>query len=704
MKSKKITRTFLSFLMAVALAFTAVSFTAPGTISSYAVENYGSLIDYPFTISDVRDGSSHSFTANSSGVKVLVYGNITGCTNTMAAVGSLSRMVPYLEGVTAYELDLNQGVAVNNVKTKASQLDSDKNLAISEWSDDFRSTYYRCTGAVGINGNYTLPLIVYVNGEGNIYDYSTGPVSDADILAALVEGGVEDTFSGRTVSPVDLGVQTHTWDEIRAFVNSHPVDFNAGPVYNVEPSSANPYNIGEVSQSTLNDGLNAVNQMRYIAGLSSNVTLDNSYNIYTQAAALTNAANNSLSHFPPQPEGMADDLYSIGYEGASHSNIAMGYSSLSASVVYGYMYDGNASNIAMVGHRRWILNPAMGKTGFGIVPSQEGYYYSAMYSFDNGGSSTATVSMWPAMNMPIEYFGNGYPWSFSTGSFESASDVSVELKNKKTGRTWNFNGESADGYFTVNNGGYALDGCIIFLPDGIDIKNGDVYTVKISGVMGNANIQYDVNFFSLGGSDNGGSSGNNNGGGSNDGGSNEGDNNGGSNDGGNTQNETEEALNRIENEETPAPETVNMYRLYNPNSGEHFYTSKMKEAKSLINGGWKYEGVAWVAPNESSKPVYRLYNNISGEHHYTTSMREAKNLYTTASGNNTDEDIKGQGWDFEGIGWYSADGGSALYRLYNPNATGDKEPGSHHYTKSKKERDSLMAIGWRDEGIGWYGL
>ena len=164
------------------------------------------------------------------------------------------------------------------------------------------------------------------------------------------------------------------------------------------------------------------------------------------------------------------------------------------------------------------------------------------------------------------------------------------------------------------------------------------------------------------------------------------------------------ALSKLEEEINLDSDSVNMFRLYNEKTGEHFYTSSKKEAKSLINSGWKYEGVAWVAPKESSIPVYRLYNYNSGEHHYTTSMKEAKNLYTTASGNNSEEDIKGQGWDFEGIGWYSDDNkGTPLYRLYNPNATGDKEPGSHHYTKSKKERDSLVDIGWRDEGIGWYG-
>ncbi|MDO4404607.1 MAG: leucine-rich repeat domain-containing protein [Atopobiaceae bacterium] len=38
-----------------------------------------------------------------------------------------------------------------------------------------------------------------------------------------------------------------------------------------------------------------------------------------------------------------------------------------------------------------------------------------------------------------------------------------------------------------------------------------------------------------------------------------------------------------------------MYRLYNPNSGEHFYTASEKERDSVVAAGWKYEGKAWYA-------------------------------------------------------------------------------------------------------------
>lgn len=136
-----------------------------------------------------------------------------------------------------------------------------------------------------------------------------------------------------------------------------------------------------------------------------------------------------------------------------------------------------------------------------------------------------------------------------------------------------------------------------------------------------------------------------------------------------------------------------MYRLYNPNSGEHFYTSSIVERDNVRDAGWNYEGKGWSAPTSSSTPVYRLYSGT--DHHYTTSAYER------------DELIKA-GWRDEGIGWYSDDAkGVTLYRQFNPNVNPNAETnnsGSHNYTTSRGEHDSLVSIGWNDEGIGWYGV
>lgn len=135
--------------------------------------------------------------------------------------------------------------------------------------------------------------------------------------------------------------------------------------------------------------------------------------------------------------------------------------------------------------------------------------------------------------------------------------------------------------------------------------------------------------------------------------------------------------------------TQEMYRLYNPNSGEHFYTASTGERDGLKKLGWRDEGTGWIAPVKSNTPVYRLYNPNAGDHHYTTSVKER-------------DDLKSAGWRDEGIGWYSAenDGKKPLYREYNPNAVA----GAHNYTLSKEENDHLVKLGWRGEGYAWYAV
>lgn len=130
-----------------------------------------------------------------------------------------------------------------------------------------------------------------------------------------------------------------------------------------------------------------------------------------------------------------------------------------------------------------------------------------------------------------------------------------------------------------------------------------------------------------------------------------------------------------------------MYRLYNPNSGEHFYTADMHERDDVVAAGWRDEGIGWVAPVDGD-PVYRMYNRRGGEHHYTLDSGERDMLIRA-------------GWNYEGIGWYSDPYKTvAVLREYNPNQFSC----NHNFTVSKEEHDHLVKVGWRDEGIAWYAV
>ncbi len=141
-----------------------------------------------------------------------------------------------------------------------------------------------------------------------------------------------------------------------------------------------------------------------------------------------------------------------------------------------------------------------------------------------------------------------------------------------------------------------------------------------------------------------------------------------------------------------------MYRLYNPNSGEHFYTASTVERDATIAAGWNDEGIGWTAPSESDTPVYRLYSGT--DHHYTMSIVERDHLIDvgwTLEGDNA-----------EGIAWYSDDQKRVpLYRQFNPNVDPTapfNNSGSHNYTTSLEEHEQLISIGWRGEDVGWYGV
>ena len=134
-----------------------------------------------------------------------------------------------------------------------------------------------------------------------------------------------------------------------------------------------------------------------------------------------------------------------------------------------------------------------------------------------------------------------------------------------------------------------------------------------------------------------------------------------------------------------------MNRLYNPNSGEHFYTADIEEKAALVKLGWNDEGYGWVAPQakDSTVPVYRVYNPNAGDHHYTMNKGERDTLVA-------------YGWKDEGTGWYSDTNKTvAVYRQYNPYANG---AGAHNYTTDKAENDHLVSLGWTPEGKAWYAV
>lgn len=136
-----------------------------------------------------------------------------------------------------------------------------------------------------------------------------------------------------------------------------------------------------------------------------------------------------------------------------------------------------------------------------------------------------------------------------------------------------------------------------------------------------------------------------------------------------------------------AASSVPVYRLYNKNTGEHFYTKNSAERANLKRVGWRDEGLGWNSAT-SGKAVYRVYNPNArgGDHYYTLSKYEAQSLVN-----------KGWRWDNGGKAAFYSGGSANLYVAYNPNA----QSGSHNYTTSNFEQKSLLHGGWKYGAVAW---
>ena len=127
--------------------------------------------------------------------------------------------------------------------------------------------------------------------------------------------------------------------------------------------------------------------------------------------------------------------------------------------------------------------------------------------------------------------------------------------------------------------------------------------------------------------------------------------------------------------------TYPVYRAYREVYDDHFFTGSESEYLSLPDDYAK-EDVGFYGA-DTGEVVYRLYDPNARQHHYTTDHDEAQSLVDA-------------GWNAETVTFASARDGKPVYRVYNPNT------GAHHFTADIAERDMLVDAGWNDEGIRWY--
>ena len=289
---------------------------------------------------------------------------------------------------------------------------------------------------------------------------------------------------------------------------------SASDIYDSEPTFS-PYYAGSVKSTVLYDALEELNYIRWLVGVPNNVTLDTELTRKAQHGAVLLDAIDTLTHTPGRPSDMSTEFYELAYDATSHGNIAVsqmynsyelwGNMTLSYSTKL-YMDDSDETNISALGHRRWLMNPRLKRTGFGIS-TRRGYAVTYVNEpFDNPSQVLPPDEYarylewlkwpiadeyitWPTAKHthPLTYFDAGTAWSVTLNRnvFDTASTASVivRLTRQRDGSTWTFSASGSDGYFNVAANDVAYDQCIIFRPNGVNSYNdGETWSVYISGL------------------------------------------------------------------------------------------------------------------------------------------------------------------------------------------------------------------------------
>ena len=131
---------------------------------------------------------------------------------------------------------------------------------------------------------------------------------------------------------------------------------------------------------------------------------------------------------------------------------------------------------------------------------------------------------------------------------------------------------------------------------------------------------------------------------------------------------------RVEYNLGPMSAPARMYRAYNPNKDFHFFTTSKGQFDNAVQAGYRDEATGnssfGLLTSETffTKGLYRLYNFQTGAHYYTIDKNEKNYLIGLVPPGNPSY---GQvGWRDEGIEGYMWDrdlnyGATIVYRLYN---------------------------------------
>lgn len=326
-------------------------------------------------------------------------------------------------------------------------------------------------------------------------------------------------FLSFTSQDAPINLQNRTKEELLTKWRELKPKWKGSP-YSVEPDFIPPYEAGTLNPNALQDALNTLNFIRYMLGYPDDIELDQDYNIFSQHGSFLNAIHGYIAHNQTKPSEMSDTFYMKASGGISSSNLH--YDFLTEEVysechrqIFSYMND---YDVQSLGHRAWIMNPYMKKTGFGHV--EYNYkVFNSMFAVDSSRNGLVDYDYlaWPSQGyFPLQLISKNLVWSVKLDPskffldsrnmhlfkiFIEKSSISGEKEE------WTISpftsreaGDLANDYLDFDKNGIKFN--FAFRPSNPGhFKIGDRFKVKIIGIFTHQNqkapIEYEFELFSL---------------------------------------------------------------------------------------------------------------------------------------------------------------------------------------------------------------
>ena len=305
--------------------------------------------------------------------KIVIYGNIVSCPNTIAVMKSFNEIAAKTDGLKVFSFDVKDNSAEDIVTALERDSISSKIIVQREMENDeigiLHNGLYERTIRKSGSTSYMLPLVIYVDGSGNVTEYTTAYLSKTEIINRVKKLGIEisngdngssggdssDNGSQNNGSQINLLLQYGQTEArtITEMINSMRI------------SSTDAWYWSEDNTTKVN------------AGSLGKLTYD--YDL--EAVAMKRAAEVALAYSHERPNGTScftvyDEL-NVSH-GALGENIAAGYS-VAADVNKGWREDDK--DFSGQGHRRNMLSSKFNSVGIGHVYYKNVHYWVEEFAY-----------------------------------------------------------------------------------------------------------------------------------------------------------------------------------------------------------------------------------------------------------------------------------------------------------------------------------